>query len=676
MSKPTSSQSHLLFLVFAWLGLLLPTDHSIVHAQTDLRDLNSHCPFVPPESLEEWKSRAEVLRLQLEVSLGLYPKLELDPVTPNIYGKIKRDDYSIEKVTFESLPGLFVTGNLYRPASTETDQLIPAILCPHGHWNEARFYDEKPSVVKQLLASGAERFETAARNHIQARCVQLARMGCIVFHWDMLGYCDSQQISHQRAHRFASQPRDDEITDEGWLLYSVPAESYGQSVLGLQSLATQRAVDMLLTLPEVDPERIAITGASGGGTQSFIGAALDDRIRVAFPAVMVSTGMQGGCTCENASLLRIGTGNVEMAALIAPKPLGLTAADDWTRTMPNDGFPELKKVYELFGVTPRAMLFPALHFGHNFNHVSRTHMYGWMSNHLHLPFELPILERNFDLAEKDELSVWDAEHPAPEGGEAFERSLLKLWTEIIEGQLHGLRLGDRNQQQQLGEILSDGWSVCLGLTTRDLRGAIQWQPDTLRVVDSEGRTWQLTQAEAANFGGVRVTVHRENKPTTYRFPTLQSQAQPLVANPRLAAAYTYGYNLPQFSRAAQRLGLTLLLLHQSGDGPIKVSGRGVDAALGAAGAFIAQRLAERPVPIELRLAPQQFAFAQAETIRDHRFVPGSARFWDFPGLLSCLENSQIEVATQDVARYEPIRQLSDLVGSKLQLIEAESSSAK
>ncbi len=67
-----------------------------------------------------------------------------------------------------------------------------------------------------------------------------------------------------------------------------------------------------------------------------------------FPAVMVSTGMQGGCTCENACGLRVGTGNIEIAALTAPRPLGMTAADDWTRTMPVDGYPELQKLYSLF----------------------------------------------------------------------------------------------------------------------------------------------------------------------------------------------------------------------------------------------------------------------------------------------------------------------------------------
>ncbi|MEZ6075024.1 MAG: hypothetical protein R3C56_04915 [Pirellulaceae bacterium] len=257
-------------------------------------------------------------------------------------------------------------------------------------------------------------------------------MGCIVFQWDMLGNCDSQQINMQ-AHGFANQPAASEVDDSGWLLYSPRAEAYSQSIAGLQTLATQRAIDMLLTLSDVDPHRIGISGASGGGTQTFVGAAVDERIALAFPAVMVSTGMQGGCTCENASLLRIGTGNVEMAALIAPRPLGMTAANDWTRTMPSDGFPQLQQLYGLFGAKDKVALFPALHFEHNFNHVSRVALYGWVNEHFGLGFDKPVLERDFDIALRDELTVWDAEHPQPVvGGEAFERKLLKLWAEIID----------------------------------------------------------------------------------------------------------------------------------------------------------------------------------------------------------------------------------------------------
>ncbi len=196
-----------------------------------LRDLDSHCPFTPPTSLDAWKARSAQVKLQMQVAMGLHPMPKLDPVEPKIYGKIKLDGYTIEKAIFETLPGFYVTGNLYRPDPMPTGK-VPGILCPHGHWSNARFYDETPANIATLLATGAERFETAARNHIQARCVQLARMGCIVYHWDMIGYCDSVQINFDRAHRFGKQPKESEVTGDGWLLFSPLAESHAQSVLG------------------------------------------------------------------------------------------------------------------------------------------------------------------------------------------------------------------------------------------------------------------------------------------------------------------------------------------------------------------------------------------------------------------------------------------------------------
>ena len=150
---------------------------------------------------------------------------------------------------------------------------------------------------------------------------------------------------------------------------------------------------------------------------------------------MVSARMQGGCTCENADYLRIGTGNVELAALFAPKPLGMTAADDWTKTMPTDGFPELRKHYELFGAQDKVQLFPFLQFGHNYNHVSRTAMYGWLNRHLGLGMDEPVLERDFVPLSREEATVWTPAHPAPSRGEAQERSVTAWWTQDTERQL-------------------------------------------------------------------------------------------------------------------------------------------------------------------------------------------------------------------------------------------------
>ncbi len=608
-------------------------------ADDPMRTLDSHCPMTLPPSIEAWKARAEQVRLQLRVAVGLLPMPQLDPVAPKIYGRREMDGYTVESCTMESLPGLMVTGTLYRPSNIPAGKKVPGILCPHGHWANGRFYEAND--VVQQLASGGERFESAAINPLQARCVQLARMGCIVYMYDMLGYADSQQIPSARSHGFANQPIESEVKPDGWLLFSPLAESHLQSIMGLQTLASMRSLDMLLTLPEVDANRIGITGASGGGTQSFIAAALDPRISVAFPAVMVSTGMQGGCVCENCPLLRIGTGNVEMAALFAPKPLAMTAADDWTRTMPTDGYPQLQKIYEMYGAKDKVSLFPSLHFGHNYNHVSRVAMYGWMNDHFGLGFKKPILEADFHRLTPKEQTVFDADHPKPESGEEFERKLMKLWSDVVGAQMRGMLQGDKQQNTQLAKTLKDGWKVVLGLTTGAARPT---QPVAL----TEG---------AGSPTSISVRVGDK----AWNYQPVDGE-QPLVQYKRLAAGYTYGYNLSQFARQSQQLALTIEQLQsQNPDAKIELSGSGASGAMAAAAVFISEQSAaenSKAAPkVELKIAGSDFRFATVKSIRDPNMLPGASRYWDLPGLVACLTRAPAIATGEPTAEYDAFAKL-------------------
>ena len=167
------------------------------------------------------------------------------------------------------------------------------------------------------------------------------------------------------AHGFAKQ-RPHMSGADRWGFFSPQAESHLQNIMGLQTWNSIRALDFISTLDEVDTDRLAVTGSSGGGTQTFMVSAIDPRIKVAMPAVMVSTAMQGGCTCENACLLRVGAGNVDFAAMFAPKPLGLTAADDWTVEIETKGFPDLKALYTLLGQEDNIHLEAHLQFPHNY----------------------------------------------------------------------------------------------------------------------------------------------------------------------------------------------------------------------------------------------------------------------------------------------------------------------
>ena len=369
------------------------------HAPQDARlapkTLDDYHPFRVPADLTRWRERAERVREQVLVAAGLWPMPPAFPLSPVIHGRIERDGYTVEKVYFQSYPGFYVTGNLYRPSGEAPPAGRPAVLCPHGHWAKGRFTEQGDSTVKREIEIGAESFPENARFHLQARCAMLARMGCVVFFYDMVGYADSRQIAHGQGFRDAE------------------AELRLQSAFGLQSYNSIRALDFLTGLDDVDPSRIGVTGASGGGTQTFILCAVDDRPRAAFPAVMVSTAMQGGCVCENASLLRVNTGNIELAGLMAPRPLGMTGANDWTIDIETKGLPELKDLYRLHGAPQlvHAWCYPG--FDHNYNQVSRERMYSWFNRHLELGLEEPVREKPFRSIPPEQLSVFDAAHPLP-----------------------------------------------------------------------------------------------------------------------------------------------------------------------------------------------------------------------------------------------------------------------
>jgi dienelactone hydrolase len=384
----------------------------------DSKDDGHTFPFHVPATKEAWEARRKELREQVLVATGLWPLPEKTPLDPVIHGKIDRDDYTIEKVFFASMPGHYVSGNLYRPKG-KTGKL-PAVLFPHGHWGDARFYDAGEAEGKKLIDGGGEKTIAGARYHLQAPCAMLARMGCVVFHYDMVGHSDSKDIAHTQGFLDAS------------------AELRLQSFMGLQTWNSIRALDFVTSLPEVDPQRIGVTGASGGGTQTFILCAVDDRPAAAFPAVMVSTTMQGGCICENCSLLRQDTNNVEIAGLFAPKPLAMTGANDWTIAIETKGLPELKELYKLYGAEDNVMARCFPKFGHNYNQVSREVMYNWFNKHLKLGWKDPVEEKPFEpVFPTKELSVYDKEHPHPADALKADE-LRKKMTEASDKQIEAL----------------------------------------------------------------------------------------------------------------------------------------------------------------------------------------------------------------------------------------------
>ncbi|MFT6577453.1 MAG: hypothetical protein ACJA16_005669, partial [Akkermansiaceae bacterium] len=127
----------------------------------DLKDLNGYFPFKPPASKKEWAGRSAKIRQALRVSAGLFPEPDRTPLNAIIHGKVDGGDFTVEKVYMETLPGFFLTGNLYRPKGGAEKR--PGVLCPHGHWEEARFSDAGEEAAKKQIAEGAEAFLDSAR---------------------------------------------------------------------------------------------------------------------------------------------------------------------------------------------------------------------------------------------------------------------------------------------------------------------------------------------------------------------------------------------------------------------------------------------------------------------------------------------------------------------------------
>lgn len=637
------------------------------------KDLNGYFPFTPPKARDAWAARAAVVRRQILVSQGLWPMPTKTPLNAVIHGRIEKDEYTVEKVYFESVPGFFVTGNLYRPRGRTGT--VPAVLFAHGHWKDARLAEETDDRLRAEISTGQERFVEGGKSRFQSMCVQLARMGCIVWQWDMLSDSDSVQFSAQTVHRFAKQ-RPEMNTPENWGLYSPQAEANLQSIMGLQTMNAVRSLDFVLGLPEVDATRIAITGASGGGTQTMLLSAVDPRVTLSFPAVMVSTAMQGGCTCENAGLLRVNTGNIEFAALFAPKPQGMTTANDWTKEMFTKGFPELKELYTTLGAPNNVMLHRGEHFPHNYNAVARSAFFTWLNQHFKLGAKAPVIERDYERLSRAQLTVWDAQHPAPKADDAdFERKLLRWLKEDADKQVNtaaasmeGFRsVAGSGVEAVIGRTFATAGEVEWLIKDKADRGAHIEMTGLLRNKTHgeelpvawlypkqwNGRAviWLDESGKAALFnadGSIRAEVKRlVDAGTTVLGADLLFQGEFLkdgqrikqtrtVANPREFAGYTQGYNHTLFAQRTHDV-LTMVKYLRTYEGnaqhakptTVDVAGFGATGPVVAAARAVARDSIDRAA-----VETAGFRFAKLLDYRDPAFLPGGARYGDVPGLLA------------------------------------------
>ncbi len=324
---------------------------------------------------EAWEKSANQIRIHVLKGTGFEKFPDKCPLNTFIGEKRVYEGYQVQNVAFESLPGVYVTGSLYTP--TETKGQLAGILSPHGHWAD-------PADYGRYRADSQKRF------------AEMARMGAMVFGYDMVGY--------------------GQMADFGWI-HEHP------QVLKLQLWNSIRAVDFLLSLG-ADPARIGIIGESGGATQTFLLTAVDNRIAVSVPVVQVSAHFFGGCVCESGMPIHkaenFQTNNVEIAALAAPRPMMIISdGDDYTKNTPEVEYPHIKYIYELLG---KPELVENAHFAlekHGFDYSKRATAYPFLAKYLGLDLSKAVnpdgslKEEGVVIEEQKVLYVFNKKHPFP-----------------------------------------------------------------------------------------------------------------------------------------------------------------------------------------------------------------------------------------------------------------------
>ena len=246
---------------------------------TRLAHPKTHFDLKRYSSRRQWQARRSHLRHQILGAAGLLRLPDRDTIQSQVVKRNRHDNFCTEAVLVETLPGYYVGGTVYRPL--DTTRRWPAVLIPHGHWKHGRVEDI-PSYSVPALG------------------INLALQGYVAFAWDMTGYNDTKQTPHDFG---------------GWR-----EQLWAFNPLGLQLWNSIRALDYVSSRPDVDGRRIACTGASGGATQTILLTAVDDRVTCSAPVNMISAIYQGADPCEEAPNLRLGTNNVEIASMMAPRP--------------------------------------------------------------------------------------------------------------------------------------------------------------------------------------------------------------------------------------------------------------------------------------------------------------------------------------------------------------------
>jgi cephalosporin-C deacetylase-like acetyl esterase len=316
------------------------------------------------KTLAEWLARRPRLKQEYFDMLGLWPLPEKTPLHASITGTLERDNVVIEKLHFQSRPGLYVTGNLYRPKNVEGR--LPGVLYVCGH-----------------SARGRDGNKAAFQDH----GLWFGTNGYICLIIDTLQLGEIPGVHHGTYG----------IGHENYAIQRNPVEvrwwwqALGYTPAGVECWNGIRAIDYLVSRPDVDAERIAVTGISGGGAATFWISAADERVKCAVPVSGMSDlesyvshkVINGHCDC----MFLVNTYGWEwttIAALVAPRPL-LFCNSDQDPIFPMDGnrriIARLRKLYAMYG-KPELVDDYVSHGGHDYRPDLRIAIFKWINKHI------------------------------------------------------------------------------------------------------------------------------------------------------------------------------------------------------------------------------------------------------------------------------------------------------
>jgi uncharacterized protein len=314
-------------------------------------------------NLRKWEERKLLLLSSISQKTGIDFKKPARPIDCIETKTFDTGDCTVKNVFWKTLDNYYVAGNIYLPKNT--DNPIPAVMLPHGHFEHDRF-----------------------NNDSTVFAVSLAKLGCMVVTYDMVGRGEDKETPHE--------------------------DKYNNAIQLHNSI---RILDFIYSLDYIDKKRIAITGASGGGTQTMMLGAVDSRVKVSIPVCMTSAHFNGGCKCESGMEYFEGknykTNTAEIAAMFAPKGmLVISIGTDWTKNTPKVEFPYLQKVYGFYDAAGKVQ---NAHFAkeeHNYGPSKRKACVAFLAEVFGLYFSL-YNENEGELPDKEALKSYTPDSLRP-----------------------------------------------------------------------------------------------------------------------------------------------------------------------------------------------------------------------------------------------------------------------